>query len=198
MDSIYLGDAPNPFNLPTPSAGWLKPIHEYDALLRILPSQTQPVYRLMRVAKRTGAANAKLWSDKGVSMCADTIAAFQRKLVAITTLPAAVLSAPPEHVVQWLKDHDLSRHGGADAVCDRLEAGERAKEQKIDDDTRDEGRQRHKAAYVGYQYRTGARVSLVRRIQRHVAAVFHKTPDSAAPPVAGPASETPASPSVAL
>lgn len=196
-DTIYLADAPNPFNLRTPSAGWLAPIAAYDALLRVLPSQTHPVYRLMRVASRTGAANERLWTDKGVTMCADTRVAFQRRLVAITTLPAAVLTAPPEHVVQWLRDHDLTLHGGADAVCDRLEAGEQAQDQRLDADTRDDGRQRHKAAYIGYQYRTGARVSLVRRIQRHVAAAFSSTPASTPPPVARPASETPARPSVA-
>lgn len=161
--SIYLGDAPNPFNLPTPSAGWLKPIADYDAELRLMPSQTSPVYRLMRTARRTGAANAKLWLDKGKTMQPDTVTAFQRHLVAITTIPAAAVKAPPEHLVQWLRDHDITAHGGAEAVADKLEARDRAEDARIDAENHDEGRVRHRASRVGYQYRTGARVSLVRR-----------------------------------
>jgi hypothetical protein len=194
---IYLGTQPNPFNLPVPSPGWLKPIADYDPELRIMPSQQSPVYRLMRMARRTGSTNAKVWRDKGVQMAADTQAAFALHLVPITTLTPECVRQPPEHVVQWLKDHDITAHGGADKVVDRMEAVEQKNEQKIDDHNRDEVRQRSRASYIGYQYRTGARVSLVRRIVRHIAGQPLHTPDSASAPVASPEPiSVPARPSV--
>lgn len=187
--SIYLGNQPNPFNLPTPTPGWLKPIEDYDGELRILPSQQSPVYRLMRMARRTGDTNAKLWRDKGVQMGADTQAAFALHLVPITTLTGDCVRQPPEHVVQWLKDHDIKAHGGADAVADRMEASEQQADAKIDEQNRDELRQRSRASFVGYQYRTGARVSLVRRIVRRIAGQPIHTPiDSASAPSSPPAS----------
>lgn len=195
--SIYLGAQPNPFALVAPTPGWLKVIEDYDGELRVLPSQESPVYRLMRTARRTGSTNAKLWRDKGVQMSADTAAAFALHLVPITTLTPECVRQPPEHVVQWLKDHDITAQGGADAVVDRLEASERKAEDKIDDLNRDELRVRSRASFVGYQYRTGARVSLVRRIVRRIAGQPINTPDSTSAPVAGlEPVPVPASPSV--
>lgn len=187
--SIYLGHLPNPFNLPTPTVGWLKPIAEYDPELRIVPSQQSPVYRLMRTARRTGATNAKLWRDKGVQMNPDTQTAFALHLVPITTLTGDAVRQPPEHVVQWLKDHDITAHGGADKVVDQIEARERKTEQAIDDHNRDEVRQRSRASYIGYQYRTGARVSLVRRVVRRIAGQPISTPIT--PTAVAPDSPTP-------
>lgn len=161
--SIYI-DLPSPFHLATPSPSWLAPIEAYDPLLRIFPSQTSPVFRLMRLAHRSGGLDPKVFG--GAEMPADTRIAVQHKLVAVTTIPAGALNVSPEHVVQWLKDHDITEHGGAEKVADMMELRDARAEQQIDDANHEEGVQRHRAARVGYQYRTGARVSLVRPVVR--------------------------------
>lgn len=165
--SIFLSSVPNPFHLATPSGGWLAPIEAYDPLLRIFPSQTSPVFRLMRVAARSGGLDPKVFG--GVEMPMDTRIAVQHKLIAVTTIPSGALGVPPEHVVQWLQDHDITAHGGADKVADQMDLRDARQEQATDEQIRDEGRQRHKAARIGYQYRTGARVSLLRPVVQHVA-----------------------------
>lgn len=175
--SIFL-DLPNPFHLATPSPSWLAPIEAYDPLLRIFPSQTQPVYRLMRIAARSGGLDPKVFG--GNEMPPDTRIAVQHKLVAVTTIPSGALQAPPENVVQWLKDHDITEHGGADKVADMMDARDARREAAIDAANQDEGRQRHRASRIGYQYRTGARVSLVRPVVRHAAAAPVFTPGSPA------------------
>lgn len=180
-DPVFISSAPNPFNLPTPSPGWLKPIAEYDSLLRIVPSQKHPVYRLMRVARRTGKMLDAAFS-KITDLHVDTRLALQLGLVAVTTLPAAILTAPPEHVVQWLKDHDLEAHGGADRVADRLEQAESRRELIDEISTRSENGVRHRASRVSYLYRTGARVSLICPPRAHPApSVSPLAPDSSAP-----------------
>lgn len=195
--SIFL-DTPNPFHLATPSAGWLQMIADYDGDLRLMPSQTAPVYRLMRLARHTGSTNSRLWRDKGLTMCADTKTAFDLHLVPITTFTKETSAMPVEHILQWLRDHDISAHGGADAVADRLDAAEAKKEIAADQAYSDEGRVRHRAARIGYQYRTGARVSLVRRIRREGLDVSPFTPPSTSSPVLGPAHVAPAEPSVTV
>lgn len=180
---MFLADVPNPFSLPGPSPAWQRTIAHYDADLRLMPSQKDAVYRLMRVARRTGAKNAKLWLDKGVAMHPDTQLAFQLGLVAVTTLTREAIAQGPMLLLKWLREHDLLAHGGADVVADRFEQREAAAQQQIDRDQRDELRQRNLASRIGFQYRTGSRVSLVRRDS----AVPLDTPLSSAPAAAVPA-----------
>lgn len=160
---MFLTDVPNPFSLPGPSRAWQQAIAHYDPDLRLMPSQKDAVYRLMRVARRTGAKNAKLWLDKGVAMHPDTKIAFQLGLVAVTTLTREAIAQGPMHLLMWLREHDIEAHGGADRIADRLEAQEQDAQDRLDREQREELRQRNLASRIGFQYRTGSRVSLVRR-----------------------------------
>lgn len=159
--ALWIDGLPSPFHLPKPDAAWCAAVEAYDPDLRLFPSQKDPCYRLMRVARSSGGMSPKIFEDRMEMLHPDTVIAIQHRLVAVVTVPREATHATTG-MVQWLMDHDLRAHGGADRVVDRLERHEAALEAKTDRDIRDEGRQRHLASRIGYQYRTGARVSLVR------------------------------------
>jgi hypothetical protein len=179
--SIYLRLV-SPFRLPDPDSAWLQPIADYDPDLRIYPSQKDYVYRLARVAHHSGGMNRALFR-RLPNMNPDTVVCLDRGLVPVTTIPAGAIYAPPEKIVEQLYWRDLWAHGGAEAVADRLEVQEVAREMKRDADHQDEGRARFRAMRRSYLYRTGGRVSLVnpRRPERP-ALVSPSTPGDAVAP----------------
>lgn len=164
---IYLEDVPNRFSLSVPSPGWLKPIEDYDGELRIFPSQKHPVFRLARLARRSGGYTRRLFS-KLPGLHPDTKIMLERNLVAITTIPKEATIIAPDNVLRWLRDHDGWRAGGgkddaaADRVVDLLEQQDVAREQAIDNRVREGLRDRVRPMRTSYLYRTGARVSLVK------------------------------------
>jgi hypothetical protein len=166
MIDIYL-ELVNPFHLPKPSFGWLQAIADYDAELVIFPSQKQYVYRLARRARKSGALTGQYFG-RLPNLHPDTKVMFEHQLVPVTTIPAGAIHVPPFNIVEQLKARDQWRVGGgndaaaADRVAGVLDLQDRAREQAVDDHNRAELRTRARAMRTGYQYRTGARVSLVR------------------------------------
>lgn len=167
MPSIYLKHTPNPFGLPQPKDWWLKPIADYDPDLRIYPSQTHPCYRLARVARYSGGMSHKTFS-KIPGIAPDTKVALEQRLVPVTTIPPAALTAPPQNIVQQLRSRDQWTIGGgqdgsaADKVADLLDQRDEANEAGIHQQRVNDGRMIHESARVSLLYRTGARVSLIR------------------------------------
>lgn len=161
MASLWLTGYPSPFSLPEPSREWQDEILRYDGDLRLFPSQKDPGYRLMRVAKMSGGMSPDVFEKAMAHLHLDTKIAMSNGLVAVTTVPPGAITAPASLVVDWLKAHDLWAAGGADAASRLLEDRDAAKEARIDAGIRDEGRQRHIASRAGFQYRTGSRVSMV-------------------------------------
>lgn len=165
--SIYLANVPNRFSLKVPGEAWLKPIADYDSELRIYPSQTQPCFRLARVATNSGGMSAKIFSDiPGIHP--DTKVALENRLVAVTTIPPMALDAPPDNIVRQLRARDQWAIGGGkgfdagDTIADLLDRRDAANYEKLRAEIREEGRDLHRGSRISLLYRTGARVSLVR------------------------------------
>lgn len=160
--ALWIDGIPSPFHLPRPGEEWLRAIESYDADLRLFPSQKDPCYRLMRAAKLSGGMSPKAFESAMSVLHPDTRLAIQYGLVAVTTVPPGAIHASSALVVQWLRDHDLWKVGGAERAADLLEVGELRTQMAKDAAQKDEGRQRHLASRVAFQYRSGTRVSLVR------------------------------------
>lgn len=167
--ALWLDGVPSPFHLPKPGEEWLRAIEAYDSDLRLFPSQKDACYRLMRAAKMSGGMSPDVFAKAMAVIHPDTRIAIQHGLVAVTTVPPGAIHASASLVVQWLKDHDLWKAGGAERAADMLEVGELRAQAAKDAALKDEGRQRHLASRVGFQYRTGTRVSLVRPPSRDTA-----------------------------
>lgn len=166
--SIYLPGITNPFNLPTPKNWWLKPIEDYDAELRIFPSQKHPVYVLARKDHRSGGMRMSAVLAKTPGLHPNTKILLDHQLVFVCVIYRDALGQPPQNVVQQLRERDQWAVGGgqdessADKVADLLDQRdadlEAARKQKFHDD----GKLIHESARTTFQYRIGARVSLVR------------------------------------
>jgi hypothetical protein len=163
---IYL-DIPSPFGLSRPTPAWCAVIAAFDPELRIFPSQTHPLYRLMRLAKNTpvGATIDRMHTamQKGLlkDLHPDTRIAIQHRMVSVFTLPKEVTTVSPERVVQTLQKRDQWAFKDGDAVADALDQRDQIVEQAAKDERKREYRIRRKAAGISLLYRTGARVSLV-------------------------------------
>lgn len=193
--SIYLPGIPNPFGLPTPKDWWLRPIADYDADLRIFPSQTHPVYVLARVAHHSGGLSYKFWSDiPGIHP--NTSILLRNRIVFVCTIPREALNAPPQNIVQQLRNRDAWVWGGgndedaADKVANILDANDAIIEENREKAVMAAARERHEPARVSLLYRSGARVSLVkpptwRGKQRPVTSPSGDAQPSAIPPAAG-------------
>lgn len=170
MASIFLR-LPSPHGLKPLTEAWLQPIATYDSDLRIFPSQTRKVYRLARLARQSGGLNASLFKDNE-KLPPDTKLAIKLHLVLLPfDLPPRVWSADASHVVATLRRRDQWRFKDGDAAADALDQAEALAEAQADAKWKDDARVRHRAARVGLQYRTGARISLVSPLRRpHVAA----------------------------
>lgn len=184
-NSNYL-DLPSPFNLPRPSAHWLRVLHHFDPDLVIFPSQKQPgVYRLMRRARNSGGLTSRLFRKLTSLVHPDTKIAFEQRLVSVTTVPLEAVRAPAEKLCAQLRLRDTWRFGGpsSDAsalALERMEAEEAAKQNAA---WRAETRVRHRAARNSFLYRSGARVSLVNAWRDGPAAQSPSTPAASAAPV---------------
>ena len=194
MASIYLPSIANPFNLPTPKNWWLQPIQDYDAELRIFPSQLHPVYVLARRAIVTGGMMSKTFGAIP-NLHPNTQILLRHQLVYVSVIPREALSAPPQNIVQQLRDRDQWAVGGgkddraAEKIADRLDARDEANRAAQRQKFHDDGKLVHESARTTFQYRIGARVSLVRPPSLTEA----NSPSSGAQPSAiPPAAGTPA------
>jgi hypothetical protein len=175
MKDIYI-DIPSPFGLSRPSKAWCRSLAEYDADLRIYPSQVHPLFRLARVAHVNGPYNFEKFRHVLKELHPDTKIAIEHKLVAVFTLPAEIVNVSPERVIAKLRLRDQWRYKDADAVADALDQSEDADRLEVDRQQRLNTRARLRAAAISYRYRTGARVSLVSPRRPTAAAVSLPTP----------------------
>ena len=175
-DDVYI-DLPSPFGLSRPSEAWCRALADFDRDLRIFPSQKQPVFRLMRLARVMGRMNLERFRAVLKEVHPDTKIALERGLVAVFTLPAEVATADPQRVIAALRRRDQWPFRDGDAVTDAIEKSEQAAADEIDRRRRLDIRDRMKGAKTSLQYRLGARVSLVSP-RRHLAG-------AASPPTTG-------------
>jgi hypothetical protein len=180
--AIYLYDVASPFHLVTPPYGWLEELKAWDAELVIFPSQTQPVYRLMRRAHHSGGLTEQIF--KTFKVHPDTMIAIRHRLVAVTTIPKDAVRAGAARIVAQLRARDQWQFRDGDAVEDHMEAQEATAAARRDQTWKDDNRARHRAARVGYLHRTGARVSLI--APRRPATAISSSPTPAVP--SGPVS----------
>lgn len=166
MESIYI-DVPSPFGLSKPSPAWCRTIADFDPDLRIFPSQTHPLFRLMRKAHNTPIAETVKRMEKaqrdGVlkDIHPDTAIAIKHGLVAVFTIPAEIVQLSPERVVAMLRNRDQWAFKNADEVADRLEANENDADKAVRRERFRQYQERRRAAGISLSYRSGARVSLV-------------------------------------
>ena len=192
--SIYLPGIPNPFGLPTPKDWWLQPLADYDPDLRIFPSQLHPVYVLARVAHYSGGLSYDYWS-KIPGIHPNTKIALEQRVVFVCTIPREALNAPPQNIVQQLRNRDAWLWGGgkdedaADRVANIMDANDAIIEENREKAVMQAGRDRHEPARIAFQYRNGARVSLVKpptwRGKRPVTSPSGDARSSAIPPATG-------------
>ncbi|HUU46378.1 MAG TPA: hypothetical protein VM118_11665 [Acidobacteriota bacterium] len=167
VPDIYL-DLPSPFGLPRPTRAWCDVIASFDPDLRIFPSQTHSVYRLMRRAHQTpvGALVNRVRAaiERGIltEVNPDTRIAIQHRLVAVSTLPKEITTVSPERIVASLQRRDQWGFRDGDAVADALDQRDADEVSAIDRERNRQYRERRKAAGISLLYRTGARVSLIK------------------------------------
>jgi len=192
MASIFLAHVPNRFSLAVPRETWLKPIQDYDSELRIFPSQTQPCFRLMRVASHSGGMSHKIFKDiPGIHP--DTKVALENRLVAVCTIPPMALDAPPDNIVMQLRRRDQWAIGGGqgmdagDKIADMLDRRDADNYEFKRAEIREEGKDLHRGSRISFLYRTGARVSLVRppTYRKGTASPSGSPPPVGIPPAAG-------------
>lgn len=181
--SIFL-DVPSPFDLPAPSDEWCRAIEQYDPDLRIFRSLKHPVYRLARVARNSAGLTAGFF-EKIPNLNPDTVFCIQKGLVAVPlTLHTAALAGSPHLIVDRLMRRDVWRHGGWETVADLLDKQDETRDQQVATERQDALRVRSRAMRTGFQYRTGARVSLVSPVRERFP---DPEPSVAAPdPTTGP------------
>lgn len=112
--SIWLVDQ-NPLGLPAPPAWWQQAVHDYDPMLRIMPSQTERRYRLCRIIRRDSRLGARLETMKlaaDLQKHPDTKGMMRFGVVPELTLaPHAIFS---QAIVGLLQSRDSWRHYGGD------------------------------------------------------------------------------------
>lgn len=134
--SIWLVDK-NPLDLPAPPAWWQQAVHDYDAMLRIMPSQTERRYRLCRIIRRDSRLGARLQTMKlatDLQRHPDTAAMMRFGVVPELTLaPHAIFS---NAIVGLLRSRDTWLHYNADPTK-RVKAIESAEQEKAEREQRD-------------------------------------------------------------
>lgn len=187
-DTLFLNDIPSPFNLPRPRRWWAQVLADFDPDLRIFPSQKQPVYRVMRLARLSGGLNLDRFRHLLHALNPDTRIALERHLVPVMTFGPDVFNRHPSLIVAALRRRDtwaLAPGGDAndrgDAAADALDQMEADAQAAIDRRIKDENRQRQKAMALAYRYRTGSRVSLVTPRKRPSSTPVGRSADQPSP-----------------
>lgn len=150
----YLADAPNPFNLAGPPAGFLAEMLAYDAKLVIFPSSVEAVYRLCR---RTIGPAAPLLGMKGNP---DAAICRRHRLAPVKAILPAPFGHFGPHILADLARYDVQRFGGGESAADRLDDLDERERQAIDDDIAFEGHALGREAYRSVKAQLGQRLSL--------------------------------------
>lgn len=142
----------NPFNLQPPPDWFLRALWERDRDLVIMPGLTQPVYRLVRKARRSLAGLAPFAHDSELARM------VKHNVVPITSILATISYWPD--VLTWLDRHDTWAVGGGENAADILDAQDRAAaviQQRAQDD---EAMARGGSGYRALKSRAGQTVYL--------------------------------------
>lgn len=142
----------------TPPAWFLQRLHDYDAMLVVLPSRYKPFAYVIARRSRLGRRGL---TDNAIAETItqpDTLMCFRYGLVPVCLMfkHGPVWNADP--ILKSLKARDLWAHGGADKVADMLEAQEDAEVAQRRQVLRDDLWNRSGDAWRSYQARTGQRV----------------------------------------
>lgn len=148
----FIRDA-NRFNLEIPPTWWLQGLAEYDDQLVVVPSRTDPVYRLCRRTRNTPGLQAIAIVDRH----ADTAMMYEYKLVPVTSILVRGLAWDLVNIIESLRSRDIWLHGGPEAVADALDAQDERERQNRRAAIRDDIGQRAKDAYRSMLARIGAR-----------------------------------------
>ena len=158
-----LWDGVNPFNLPAPPTWWLQVLAAYDPDLVVMPSATEPVYRLARRARKSPGVQLALNAGL-VPPHPDTLRMARAKLVPVASMLQPTIWSLK--TIEELAARDLWRHGGADRVNQLLLDQEARQRQRAKQALHDDLDRIGADAYASYKYRTGQRVSLVSTVAR--------------------------------
>lgn len=141
-----------------PPEWFLQQIHDYDAMLVLLPSRQRPFCYIIARRCRLGQQGlTKAALQEGIEQ-PDTLMCFKYGLLPVCLMykHGPVWNVDP--ILKKLRERDLWAQGGADAVADALEA----EEQKAVDDRREAKRRElwdlSGEAYRSYKQRTGQRI----------------------------------------
>lgn len=185
----YLSGYPNPYALTGPPSWFLDDLWTFDRDLVIFPSQEEPVYRVgrrvthgpnpWRLISTVTAPDAQTRSPL-FQRRPDTAVMAHYRLVPVTSLlPSPYVQWGPV-ILQDLAACDLHRRGGADRVCDDLEAAEDAAARKDRRDTEEDIGVMARAAYRGHKWATGQTIDL--GAHRTRSGLFVPTPNSVLTP----------------
>lgn len=147
----------NPLNLDEPPLWWQTLVHDYDKMLRILPSQRERMYRLCRLVRREArlGLQALVLHDHP-----DTRACIKFGVVPVAALyPWAIRS---DKIIRDLYARDTWRHHGGDPnkLVDAIEKGEYDVQQKADVESAQELDELSSNAYRAIRYGRPTQVDL--------------------------------------
>lgn len=145
----------NPYKLARPSAWWLQLLHDYDALLVVMPSVKDHAYRLCRRVPRNrqlGQLVSHLHTHP------DTVQMIVNGLVPVSTLTTWAIRS--DKIIRDLMARDTHRAGGADKAVQMMEAAEQRKVEARDKREADQLDRLSSEAFRSTQFRNGSAVAL--------------------------------------
>ncbi len=149
----YVADNPR---MPVPPAHFLAPIHDYDAMLVILPSRQQPhTYVIARRRQLTAGLKFLKVDDKTP---ADTVMCLENDCIPVCRMFQHGTSWNPEPILAKLRARDMWAHGGPDKVADLLETQEATADAQNKAAIKSDLYERSGDGWRTYQTRTGQRV----------------------------------------
>jgi hypothetical protein len=113
LPALWLGHIPNRFDLKVPSRAFQRAIIRYDKMLRLFPSQVEPVYRLVRLCRAEARLGLNVMKD--LHTHPDTVVCINEGVLPISELLPWAVDAP-ERVIRDLRARDTWLHGGKDAA----------------------------------------------------------------------------------
>ena len=145
---------PDNLRMEVPPAYFLQRLHDYDAMLVVLPSRKTPFAYVIARRKQysKGLTDAAIEST---IVQPDTKMCMLYDLVPVCLMFKTGSSWNADPILEKLKARDLWAHGGADKVADMLEEQEEAERQKLRAEIRDDIWNRSGDAWRSYQHRTG-------------------------------------------
>lgn len=148
----YLASTPNPFNLATPPASFLRDLAAYDSQIVIFPSRTEAVYRLCR-----RASMQRFWMSFDKTH-GDAETCIRHRIIPLK----AILPSPQwgQVILNALACCDVQRVGGGIAAAELLDEQDSLEERRQQSSQDDECDARSGEAYRGLKAQLGERIHL--------------------------------------